>query len=120
MVLVDTSVWIRHFREKKHPLGMLLMKRQVICHPYVVGELACGNLKNRTEILSLLQRLPAAVSATHEEVLHFIDANRLMGIGLGYIDVQLLASAMLTSIPLWTADKKLNRVADQLRIAYSL
>jgi len=118
MILVDTSIWVQHFRTKKHPLAELLLRRQVICHPYVVGELACGNLKNRSEILSLLHRLPAAASASHEEVLRFIDIHRLMGIGLGYIDVHLLASAMLSGAPLWTGDKQLDRAAARLSIAY--
>lgn len=107
MVLVDTSVWVRHFREGDPNLVPLLEAGEVLCHPFIVGELACGNLKNRREILSLLELLPLAVQAKHGEVLKFIEQNRLMGKGLGYIDAHLLASAVLTGIPLWTLDKKL-------------
>ena len=89
-----------------------------MCHPFVVGELACGNMKNREEILSLLQTLPTAETAEHEEVLHFIEHNRLMGKGLGYIDLHLLVSALLTKIPLWTSDKRLKVVSAELNLSY--
>jgi len=89
-----------------------------VCHPFVVGELACGNIKNRKEILSLLQTLPMAETAEHQEVLHFIEHNRLMGKGLGYIDVHLLASALLTKIPLWTSDKRLKAASGELGLSY--
>jgi predicted nucleic acid-binding protein len=88
-----------------------------MCHPFIVGELACGNLRNRSEIISLLQRLPGAIPAGHEEVMHFIDHHGVMGKGLGYIDMHLLASARLTGIPLWTLDKRLNEVAITLGVA---
>jgi predicted nucleic acid-binding protein len=88
-----------------------------VCHPFIVGELACGNLQNRSEIISLLQRLPGAIRAEHEEIMKFIENYRLMGKGLGYIDIHLLASAMLTGIPLWTLDKKLNEVAIKMGLA---
>jgi predicted nucleic acid-binding protein len=114
MVLVDTSVWRRHFRESDPNLVRLLEAGEVLCHPFIVGELACGNLKNRREILSLLELLPLAVQAKHREVLKFIEQNRLMGKGLGYIDVHLLASAVLTGIPLWTLDKKLHEANEGL------
>ncbi|MBI5585390.1 MAG: type II toxin-antitoxin system VapC family toxin [Deltaproteobacteria bacterium] len=114
MVLVDTSVWVRHFREGDPHLVRLLEAGEVLFHPFIVGELACGNLKNRREILSLLELLPLAVQAKHGEILKFIEQNRLMGKGLGYIDVQLLASAVLTGIPLWTLDKKLNEANEGL------
>jgi predicted nucleic acid-binding protein len=114
MVLVDTSVWVSHFRETHAGLVCLLNDGEVGCHPFIVGELACGNLKNRTTILSLLEALPMAIAVEHEEVLTFIESHDLMGKGLGYIDVHLLASAVLTGLPLWTLDKKLERVADLL------
>lgn len=91
MILVDTSVWVSHLRDGNVRLDRLLYNGDVVCHPFIVGELACGNLKNRTEILSLLQSLPMAVKAEHEEVLQFIENNQLMGKGLGYIDIHLLA-----------------------------
>jgi predicted nucleic acid-binding protein len=89
-----------------------------VCHALVVGELACGNIKNRKEILSLLQTLPMAETAEHQEALHFIEHNRLMGKGLGYIDVHLLASALLARIPLWTSDKRLKAASAELGLSY--
>ena len=117
MVLVDTSVWVLHLRLGKTGLEKLLNDGDVVCHPLIIGELACGNLKNQSEILALLQTLPTVMQAEHEDVMHFIEIHRLMGKGLGYIDVHLLASALLTEVPLWTLDKKLNQVATGLGIA---
>ena len=117
MVLVDTSVWVAHLRHGAIGLEALLHGGQVVCHPFVVGELACGNLQNRSEIISLLQTLPGAIRAEPEEIMKFIENYRLMGKGLGYIDIHLLASAMLTGIPLWTLDKKLHEVAIKLGLA---
>lgn len=116
MVLVDTSVWISHLREGNRRLEKLLENGSVMCHSFIIGELACGNIKNRKEILSLLQVLPMAIEAEHEEVMRFIEKHRLMGKGLGYIDVHLIASAMLTGVPLWTLDKRLNRTAQDLGV----
>jgi predicted nucleic acid-binding protein len=118
MVLVDTSVWVRHLREGDSGLKQLLNNGQVMCHPYIVGELACGNMKNRREVLSLLQLLPLATLAKHEEILQFIELNRLMGKGLGYIDLHLSASAVLTRVPVWSYDKKLNEPNEGLGIRY--
>ncbi len=115
MVLVDTSVWVEHFRRGKIGLDALLIEGQVVCHPFVVGELACGNLKNRFEILSLISALPAALVAEHDEIMQFIETHHLMGKGLGYIDVHLLASAILTGIPLWTLNKRLHKISLTLR-----
>lgn len=117
MVLVDTSVWVAHLRQGAIGLEALLHDGLVVCHPFIVGELACGNLQNRSEILSHLQRLPGTIRAGHEEVLQFIKHYGLMGKGLGYIDMHLLASARLTGVPLWTLDKKLNEVAIKLGLA---
>jgi len=114
MVLVDTSVWVSHFRETHAGLVDLLNDGEVACHPFIVGELACGNLKNRTVILALLEALPMTVPVEHKEVLAFIKAHDLMGKGLGYIDVHLLASAILTGLPIWTFDKKLAQAAQSL------
>lgn len=119
MVLVDTSIWISHLREGNARLKTLLEKAEVVCHPFIIGELACGNIKNRTEILSSLHALPVAVVAKHEEVLHLIESRHLMGSGLGLIDAHLLASALLTTVPLWTADRRLRAASTELNIAYS-
>jgi hypothetical protein len=118
MVLVDTSVWVRHLREGDSDLEQLLNNGEVICHPYIVGELACGNMKNRQEVLSLLQLLPPVTLARHEEILQFIEINHLMGKGLGYIDVHLAASAVLSGTPILSYDKKLNEVSKGLGIDY--
>lgn len=118
MVLVDTSVWVAHLRSTHAGLADLLTDGEVACHPFVVGELACGNLKNRTEILSLLEALPTVTAAEHEEVLSFIESHSLMGKGLGYVDVHLLASVALSRLPIWTLDKKLNQIADSLGFSY--
>ena len=117
MVLVDTSVWVAHFRYANIRLESLLNDGHVICHPFIVGELACGNLRNRSEILSLLRVLPMATLAQHEEVMNFIEAYSLMGKGLGFIDMHLIASAILSKIPLWTLDKKLDRLSSQLGLS---
>jgi predicted nucleic acid-binding protein len=117
MVLVDSSVWVRHLRSGESDLEILLNDGRVVCHPFIVGELACGNLKNRTEILSLLRCLPMAKQAEHDEVLQFIESNQLMGTGIGYVDAHLLASAVLTAIPFWTLDKKLQEVSLKLGIS---
>jgi hypothetical protein len=120
MVLVDTSVWVDHFHGGNAQLESLLEQEEVVCHPFVIGELACGNLSNRTEILSLLQSLPQAVVARHGEIMHFIDSHRLMGIGLGLIDVHLLASAHISMTPIWTRDRKLKRAAEKLDVYFQL
>ncbi len=118
MVLVDTSVWVFHLRKGSADLADLLNDGRVLCHPFIVGELACGNLKDREVILSYLELLPMCIEAEHEEVLSFIDNNRLMGQGLGYVDVHLITSAVLTGVSVWTLDKKLTQAADSLHINY--
>ena len=118
MILVDTSVWVAHLRDGTIGLENLLEEGNVLCHPFIIGELACGNLRNRPEILSLLEKLPEAIQADHEEVLQFIDNYSLMGKGLGYIDMHLLASVILTHVSLWTVDKKLKEVSSRLGVSY--
>ncbi len=117
MILVDTSVWIDHFRRGNVRLKNLLNENQVLCHPFVIGELACGNLKNRGEILGLLTSLQAAQTAGYSEVLHLLDSHRFYGIGLGWIDAHLLASTLLTGCGLWTLDKPLRSAAGKLKIS---
>jgi predicted nucleic acid-binding protein len=118
VVLVDTSIWVSHLNVGDAHLKVLLEQGKVACHPLIVSELACGNIRNRAEVLSLLRALPMASMAEHGEVLHFIDGHSLMGIGLGFIDVHLLASALLSSVPLWTADKPLIAASAELNISY--
>jgi predicted nucleic acid-binding protein len=118
MVLVDTSVWIDHFRVGNNDLKNILNDGLVVCHPFIIGELACGNLRNRKEILSHLRSLPMAIRARHNEVMQFIENNQLMGKGLGYIDMHLLASAVLTDISFLTLDRKLKEVSLHLDLMY--
>jgi len=118
MVLVDTSVWISHLRDGNAELANLLNDGRVVCHPLIVGELACGNLKDRADILAFLQLLPMSIEAEHEEVLSLIENNRLMGKGMGYVDVHLMTSAVLTGVSVWTLDKQLAQAADGLHIKY--
>ncbi len=99
-------------------MANLLNDGRVLCHPLILGELACGNLKDRAVILSFLQLLPMSIEAEHEEVMLFIENNRLMGKGMGYVDVHLITSAVLTGVPVWTLDKKLVQAAAGLHITY--
>ena len=119
MILVDTSVWIDHLRAGDAVLATMLNSSQVLMHPFVLGELACGNLRNRTELLALLKDLPQAALATDAEVLFFIEQHALMGRGIGYVDVHLLAAVALDGATrIWTRDNRLQTVADALALAY--
>lgn len=118
MVLVDTSIWINHFRKSDRHLRELLMDGAVACHRFVVCELACGNFSNRQEILSLLQALPLAPEVEFSEYLYFIEQNQLFGKGIGFVDIHMLASAQLSRIPLWTADNRLKAASAGLNLHY--
>lgn len=118
MILVDTSIWIDHLRSGNPALTGLLETGQCCIHPFVIGELACGNLSNRQEILGLLQSLPRLSTATDEEALFFIEQHRLMGRGIGYVDTHLLAATMIHAARLWTRDKRLKDIAETLGLAY--
>lgn len=119
MILVDTSVWIDHLRAGDTHLVALLNGSRVLMHPFVLGELACGNLHNREEVLVLLKGLPQATVATDDEVLFFIERHALMGRGIGYVDAHLLAAVTLSGAArLWTRDKRLRRVANSLALAH--
>jgi predicted nucleic acid-binding protein len=120
MILADTSVWIDYFREDLPELAERLRRRDVVMHPFVVGELACGNLSNREETLELLQQLHAVTVAEHDEVMTFIRAQKLYGRGVGYVDVHLLAAAVIDRCQFWTLDKRLNAVAASIGIAINL
>ena len=118
MVLVDTSVWINHLRDGDRHLEKLLLNGEAVCHTYVIGELACGNLKNRREILSLLQALPLMPIVDFSEYLFFIEQHQLNGKGIGFVDIHLLASSKLGQVPLWTVDKKLEAASADLDLKY--
>jgi predicted nucleic acid-binding protein len=118
MVLVDTSVWIDHFNKKNGHLATLLNSGMVYTHEYIIGEIACGNISNRDEILHLLKSLRLTLSVTQEEILDFISNKHLFGRGLGYIDIHILASSLISDVNLWTRDKKLNPVAYELGVAF--
>lgn len=120
MVLVDTSIWVEHLRYSHKRLIELLDEGRVLNHPFVIGELACGNIKNRVEILALFRALPTSTVADTEEIIVFIHNNRLMGKGLGYVDVHLLASAILSNVCLWTMDKPLAKAATEMSIGFDL
>jgi predicted nucleic acid-binding protein len=116
MILVDTSVWIDHLRAGNDRLKALLFDEQVLCHRFVIGELACGTLQRREEILTMLRALPEAHWVDHEEVMKFLEARRLYGRGIGWVDVHLLASTLRTGCSLWTFDEPLRRAAAVLNI----
>jgi len=122
LILVDTSIWIDHLRAAGGSLAPLLEDGAeggtVCCHPWVIGELACGNLGRRQEILGLLRALPSLAPATDDEALYFIEKQQLMGRGIGYIDVHLLAACALHATQLWTRDRRLDEVAAELGLAY--
>lgn len=121
MILVDTSVWIDHLRTGEPELAALLHDGQVLAHPWVTGELALGHLTRRADVLGLLQHLPQATTATDPEVLALIDRHRLSGLGVGYVDTQLLAATLLTTAArLWTRDRRLSAIADRLGVACGL
>jgi predicted nucleic acid-binding protein len=115
--MVDTSVWVDHFRRGDAQLVALLEANAVVMHPFVVGEIACGSLADRALTLELLQHLPMAVVAEADEILAYIEGQSLHGKGIGFVDVHLLASAALAGIKLWTRDKRLHTVAQELGCA---
>lgn len=117
MILVDTSVWIDHLCAGDEHLVSLLNTVQVLAHPFIVGELACGNLQNRDELLALLRDLPQVTVAEDREVLIFIGEHELMGKGIGYIDAHLLTAVSLSRpARLWTRDKSLALLATELEL----
>ena len=121
MILADTSVWVDHLRASDKALAALLEAGMVLAHPFVIGELALGNLRQREIVLKALADLPQARVAMDAEVLHFIERHALSGRGIGYIDAHLLAAVKLTAgAELWTNDKRLHGVAVQLGLAITL
>lgn len=113
MILVDTSVWIDHLHSGNSSLRDLLAQGQVATHPFVIGEIACGELRSREQILDDLKALPMATPATDQEVMTLIEERKLWGKGIGWVDAHLLACAILSRCSLWTLDRALNRTAGQ-------
>jgi predicted nucleic acid-binding protein len=110
MILVDTSVWIQHFRGGNAHLRELLQQGEVATHSMILGELACGNLAKRAETLRLLGHLPRIPQAPDHLVLQSIDSRRLFGKGIGWVDAHLLTASLLSSVPLWTLDRRLSEL----------
>ena len=117
MILVDTSVWVAHFRESVPLLKELLTDNRVLMHPWLIGELACGTLPRRSQVLRWLGRIPAAELAREGEVLRLIEDKRLWGTGIGWVDAQLLASALITECEVLTRDVRLHAAAKKLGLA---
>ena len=118
MILADTSVWIHHFRKSNPELVSLLNAGQVATHTFVIGELACGNLPQRSTTLHDLHCLTNTSTCLDQEVLKFLESNQLSGKGIGYIDAHLLASSLISGFPLWTIDKRLAGLARELDCSY--
>ncbi len=118
MILVDTSVWVDHFRKGNTHLRGVLSDGLVVCHPFVVGELACGNLKKRKKILALLNELPRLTIASNDEVFELIERRKLSGRGIGWVDSHLLSSSLLSGVPIWTSDRRLAQTASDLGINF--
>ena len=116
MILVDTSIWIDHLRRGDRQLAVRLEAGDVVCRPFVIGELACGTLSRRHEILELLAALPRTGQATHGEILAFIDERHLPGGGIGLIDAHLLYAAVAEGHVVWTRDSRLRRIAARLGV----
>ncbi len=118
MILVDTSVWVDHLRAHDPRLAALLNAGMILAHPFVMGELALGSLRQRAIVLKALSDLPRATIATDSEVLHFINHHALFGRGAGYVDIHLLAAARLSNgTTLWTNDRRLHELAEELDLA---
>jgi predicted nucleic acid-binding protein len=117
-MLVDTSVWIDHFRRSDAALVAALDRGDVHCHEFVIGELACGTLPRRDEVLALIRTLPRVPVAVHEETMTLVAERRLWSRGLGWVDVSLLAAAVIAGVRLWTRDRRLHAVVRDLGLAW--
>lgn len=118
MILLDTSVWVDHLRRGDARVVSVLESSEAICHAFVIGELACGNLRSRASVITLLRALPQSAMASDDEALHFIERHSLMGRGIGYADAHLLASVAIGGSLLWTRDKRLREIATELGFAH--
>ena len=117
-VLVDTSVWIEFLSKREPTMKSLLLENRVVTHPFIIGEIACGSIKNRAQILSLLESLQQVQVSLHSEVLFMLKTHKLFGKGIGFIDLHLLSAALIAEIPLWTNDKRLHAISETHKIAY--
>ncbi len=117
MILVDTSVWVDHLRRRNATLATRLEAGEVVCHPFVVGELSLGSLKKRDQVLGLLSELPMAPVVPHDDVLSLVERRRLAGQGIGWVDVHLIASALLGRLDLWTLDRRLAVLARTMDVS---
>ena len=115
-MLVDTSIWVDHLRHGHPGLVSLLQRAEVQCHPFIIGELACGSIRRRSEVVQLLRRLPSVPVAENEEVIRFVEQHRLVGRGIGWVDAHLLASVVLDGVLVWTTDRRLATAARSLGI----
>ena len=118
MILVDTSIWVDHFRRSNAQLVDALQHDDVLIHPFIIGEIACGSLRNRATTLELLQQMPMATVAEFDEVFGYVERFKLHGKGIGYVDVHLLASAVMSGATLWTTDKRLRATAHGIKCGY--
>ncbi|MCC6320070.1 MAG: type II toxin-antitoxin system VapC family toxin [Phycisphaerales bacterium] len=118
MVLVDSSIWIGHFHSSDRVLVRLIDDGRVITHPFVVGEIASGGLRQRAKVLSLLEKLPGVFIADHDKVMAMVELQNLHGLGLGWIDMHLLASARLSAVHILTADRALGAAAGRLGVRF--
>lgn len=118
MVLADTSIWLEYLSSGNRGMGSLLERKAVAMHPFVIGELACGNLRDRPGFLARLRLIPAAPLASQDEAMHFLESHKLWGHGINWVDLHLLASSRLAGAHLWTRDKALHKAAEKLRVAF--
>ena len=116
MILVDTSIWVNHLRRHDGVLAAHLEAGEVLCHPYVIGEIGLGLLKQRQRVLELLAALPSASVVSHDEAMAFVEQRSLAGLGIGWVDIHLAASAVVSRAKLWTADRRLAAVVRVLRL----
>ena len=116
MILVDTLIWVNHLRRHDAVLAAHLEAGEVLCHPYVIGEIGLGLLKQRQKVLELLAALPSATVVSHDEAMTFVEQRSLAGRGIGWVDIHLAASAVVSRAKLWTADRRLAAVARVLRL----
>ena len=118
MILIETSVWVDHLHRGDEAVATLLEQGSVVMHPFVLGELACGTLRNRDETLRTLAALPATTVSANGEALALIETSKLMGRGLGYVDVHLIASALIAGDLIWSRDKQLGAAAAELKVSF--